>query len=162
MAVFELAGLANLQRLSLVRVQKLTDNAVFFLAEHATELERLHLSYCDRLSLFAVQHLLRKLAKLQHLTATGIPAFRRKGIKRFSDPPPSVSYIIDIDSRLVSLNMVVSQSYDSDQQAAFRVFSGANVPALHQFLDKEQLRRRESETKNLKFIPRADDKLDLY
>jgi F-box and leucine-rich repeat protein GRR1 len=58
--------------------------------------------------------------------------------------------------------MVVSQSYDSDQQAAFRVFSGANVPALHQFLDKEQLRRRESETKNLKFIPRADDKLDLY
>ena len=51
MAVFELASLANLQRLSLVRVQKLTDNAVFFLAEHATGLERLHLSYCDRLSL---------------------------------------------------------------------------------------------------------------
>jgi F-box and leucine-rich repeat protein GRR1 len=94
MAVFELAGLANLQRLSLVRVHKLTDNAVFFLAEHAMGLERLHLSYCDRLSLFAIQHLLRKLAKLQHLSATGIPAFKRKGIKRFSDPAPSVSAII--------------------------------------------------------------------
>jgi hypothetical protein len=91
MAVFELAGLANLQRLSLVRVQKLTDNAVFFLAEHAKDLERLHLSYCDRLSLPAVQLLLQKLVKLQHLTATGIPAFRRKGIRRFSDPPPSVN-----------------------------------------------------------------------
>jgi F-box and leucine-rich repeat protein GRR1 len=101
MAVFELAGLTNLQRLSLVRVQKLTDNAVFFLAEHATGLERLHLSYCDRLSLFAVQHLLRKLVKLQHLTATGIPAFKRKGIKRFSDPPPSVSVIINY--RVMSL-----------------------------------------------------------
>ena len=54
------------------------------------------------------------------------------------------------------------QTYDPDQQAAFRVFSGANVVALRQFLDKEQLRRRESEKKNLKFIPRADDKLDLY
>jgi hypothetical protein len=94
LAIFELAGLPNLQRLSLVRVQKLTDNAVFFLAEHATKLERLHLSYCDRLSLLAVQHLLQKLDKLQHLTATGIPAFKRKGIKRFSDPPPSVSSII--------------------------------------------------------------------
>jgi F-box and leucine-rich repeat protein GRR1 len=99
MAVFELAGLANLQRLSLVRVQKLTDNAVFFLAEHAMGLERLHLSYCDRLSLFAVQHLLRKLVKLQHLTATGIPAFKRKGIKRFSEPPPDVSCYLVISSR---------------------------------------------------------------
>jgi F-box and leucine-rich repeat protein GRR1 len=160
MAVFELAGLANLQRLSLVRVQKLTDNAVFFLAEHATGLERLHLSYCDRLSLFAVQHLLRKLDKLQHLTATGIPAFKRKGIKRFSDPPPAVSGI-SIIYLLMSL-MYLVQTHVPDQQAAFRVFSGANIVALRQFLDKEQLRRRESEKKNLKFIPRADDKLDLY
>jgi F-box and leucine-rich repeat protein GRR1 len=158
MAVFELAGLANLQRLSLVRVQKLTDNAVFFLAEHAAKLERLHLSYCDHLSLFAIQHLLRKLVKLQHLTATGIPAFKRKGIKRFSDSPPSVSPIINCGV----MSLIVAQTYDPDQRAAFRVFSGNNVPALRQFLDKEQLRRRESEKKNLKFVPRADDKLDLY
>ena len=62
----------------------------------------------------------------------------------------------------MSLSVFISQNYDADQQSAFRVFSGANVHGLRQFLDKEQLRRRESETKNLKFIPRADDKLDLY
>lgn len=90
MAIFELAGLTGLQRLSLVRVQKLTDNAVFFLAEHAKGLERLHLSYCDHLSLSAMMLLLRKLPNLQHLTTTGVPSFKRKGIKRFSDPPPSV------------------------------------------------------------------------
>lgn len=78
-----------------MRVQNLTDNAVFSLAEHATGLERLHLSYCDGLSLFAVQLLLRKLVKLQLLTANGIPALKRKGIKRFSDPPPAVSSASD-------------------------------------------------------------------
>lgn len=91
MTVLELAVLPNLQRLSLVRVQNLTDNAVFALAEHATGLERLHLSYCDGISLSAVHLMLRKLGKLQLLTANGVPALKRKGIKRFSDSPPSVS-----------------------------------------------------------------------
>lgn len=91
MSVFELAGLPSLRRLSLVRVHKLTDIGLFSLAEHATELERLHLSYCDRLSLDAAHLLLQKLERLQHLTATGIPAFRRKGVQRFSEPTPVVS-----------------------------------------------------------------------
>ena len=30
------------------------------------------------------------------------------------------------------------------------------------FLDKEEQRRREAEKKNMKFVPRGDDKLDLY
>jgi F-box and leucine-rich repeat protein GRR1 len=90
MAVFELAGLASLRRLSLVRIQKLTDNAVLFLSEHATALERLDVSYCDRLTLEAVHTLLGKLSQLQHLTATGVPCLKRKGIDRFSDPPPKV------------------------------------------------------------------------
>lgn len=94
MAVFELAGLSGLNRLSLVRVHKITDNAVFFLAEHATGLERLHLSYCDRLSLLSVMVLLRNLKKLEHLTATGIPSFKRKGVKRFSDLPPTVCAVL--------------------------------------------------------------------
>lgn len=42
------------------------------------------------------------------------------------------------------------------------MFIGENVELLRQFLDKEDLRRRESETKNVPFIPRSDDKLDLY
>src|ERR1700709_1429715 len=91
MSVFELASLHSLRRLSLVRIHKLTDIAIFALAEHATGLERLHLSYCDRLSLEALHLLLRKLDRLQHLTATGVPSLRRRGVDRFSEIPPSVS-----------------------------------------------------------------------
>lgn len=94
MSVFEFAALRGLRRLSLVRVHKLTDIAIFSLAEHATSLERLHLSYCDRLSLDAIHLLLRKLDYLQLLTATGIPSCKRKGIQRFSDAPPSVCLFI--------------------------------------------------------------------
>jgi len=142
MSVFELAGLSSLRRLSLVRVHKLTDNAVFFLAEHAPLLEHLHLSYCDRISLDAVHLLLKKLAELQRLTVTGMRSFKRKGVERFSDPPP--------------------HNYDRDQQAVFRVYSGENIMALRGFLDKEERRRRESEINNVPFVPRSDDKLDLY
>ena len=91
MSVFELAELPSLRRLSLVRVHKLTDIAIFALAEHALGLERLHLSYCDHLSLDAVHLLLQKLDRLRHLTATGIPSLRRKGVQRFSEPTPPVS-----------------------------------------------------------------------
>lgn len=91
MSVFELAELRSLRRLSLVRVHKLTDIGIFALAEHAVALERLHLSYCDHLSLEAVHLLLRRLDGLRHLTATGIPSMRRKGVQRFSEPTPSVS-----------------------------------------------------------------------
>jgi F-box and leucine-rich repeat protein GRR1 len=34
--------------------------------------------------------------------------------------------------------------------------------ALRAFLDKEEKRRRESEINNVPFVPRSDDKLDLY
>ncbi|KAG5653028.1 hypothetical protein H0H81_002650 [Sphagnurus paluster] len=142
MSVFEFAALKSLRRLSLVRVQKLTDIAIFSLAEHANCLERLHLSYCDRLSLEALYLLLRKRRDLQYLTATGIPSFRRKGIERFSDAPPPTC--------------------DSDQKAAFRVFSGSNVAGLRRFLDKEEQRLRDAEAKNIPFTARSDDKLDLY
>lgn len=92
MAVFELACLSRLRRLSLVRVHNITDLGIFALAEQATQLERLHLSYCDQVSLDSIHLLLRKLRHLQHLTATGIPALRRLGVDRFSDPPPLVSH----------------------------------------------------------------------
>lgn len=54
------------------------------------------------------------------------------------------------------------QNYDPDQQAAFRVFNGENVGRLRRFLDKEDLRRRDAEAKNIPFVTRSDDKLDLY
>jgi len=96
LSVFELASLPGLRRLSLVRVQKVTDIGVFAIAEQATGLERLHLSYCDNISLDAMHLLLRKLERLQHLTATGIPAFRRKGIQRFSEQIQTVSLVYRI------------------------------------------------------------------
>ncbi|KAF9057952.1 hypothetical protein BJ165DRAFT_1334607 [Panaeolus papilionaceus] len=142
MSVFELAGLSSLKRLSLVRVHKLTDIALFALAEHTTGLERLHLSYCDRLSLDAIHLLLRNLNGLQHLTATGIPALRRKGIHQFSEPLPRTT--------------------DPSQQAAYSVFNGDNVGRLRRFLDKEEKRLREAEVKNILFTKRSDDKMDLY
>ena len=97
MSVFELAELENLHRLVLVRVPKLTDNAIYHLGDHARSLERLHLSYCDRISLKAIHHLLRRAARLNHLTATGVPAARRMGLSRFSDRAPEVSGDSDCD-----------------------------------------------------------------
>jgi len=142
MSVFELAGLEKLHRLVLVRVPKLTDNAVYHLGDHARSLERLHLSYCDRVSLRAIHHLLRNAPRLNHLTATGVPSARRMGLSRFSDRAP--------------------ESLDGDQPSAFRVFSGQNIRALCRFLDKEKLRREQAEAQNIPFVPRSDDKMDLY
>jgi F-box and leucine-rich repeat protein GRR1 len=101
MSVFEFAGLQSLRRLSLVRVHKLTDIGIFALAEHAAGLEILHVSYCDHLSLDAVHLLLRKLDRLQHLNATGIPSLRRKGVHRFSEPTHTVS-----PSRLLHIKLL--------------------------------------------------------
>ncbi|KAJ7283950.1 hypothetical protein C8J57DRAFT_749848 [Mycena rebaudengoi] len=137
MSVFCLSELRGIRRLSLVRVHKLTDIAIFALAEHALDLERLNLSYCDRLTLDAVHLLLKRLVRLQNLSATGIPSMKRKGVHRFSDPAP--------------------EDYDADQLAAYHVFSGEGVKLLRQFLNKEEQRRRESETKNIPFVARSDD-----
>ncbi|KAF8195713.1 hypothetical protein K438DRAFT_1826393 [Mycena galopus ATCC 62051] len=142
MAVFCLAELRGIRRLSLVRVHKLTDMAVFALAEHAVDLERLNLSYCDRLTLEASHLLLKRLVRLQSLSATGIPSFKRKGVVRFSDAPPA--------------------DYDADQRAAYHVFNGEGVSGLRKFLNKEEGRWRECETRNIPFIARSDDGVELY
>lgn len=94
MAVFEIAGLHGLRRLSLIRVHKLTDMAVYALAEHASGLERLFLSYCDKISLSALHLMLRRLDRLDHLSATGLPSLKRKGIDRFSDAAPLVRLLL--------------------------------------------------------------------
>ncbi|KAF9453019.1 RNI-like protein [Macrolepiota fuliginosa MF-IS2] len=142
MSVHELAGLSSLRRLSLVRVQKLTDIAIYALAEHATSLERLHLSYCDRLSLEAIHVMMKRLEKLHHLTAIGVPSLKRGGIQRFSELPPS--------------------SFDLSQRSAYKVFTGQNIVMLRRFLDKEERRRRDAEAQNIPFVERSDDKLDLH
>ena len=87
LAVLELATLPRLTRLAAAGLPRLTDHAAFFLAEHAPGLAYLHLSFCVRLTLDGVQTLLRRLTKLEHLSLSGVPAMRRRGISRFSDAP---------------------------------------------------------------------------
>ena len=90
MSVFELSTLQKLRRIGLVRVSNLTDQAIQALGERHATLERIHLSYCDQISVMAIHFLLQKLPKLTHLSLTGIPAFRRAELQQFCRSPPSV------------------------------------------------------------------------
>ncbi|PFH51278.1 hypothetical protein AMATHDRAFT_59267 [Amanita thiersii Skay4041] len=136
MSVFELASLSSLRRLSLICVRKITDIAIYALAEQANELERLHLSYCENISLDAIHTLLRKLERLQQLTVTGVPSFRIEGVERFSEQAPV--------------------HYNLEQRLAFRLYHGQNLGRLREFLDKEDQRRRETEEEV------SENRLDLY
>ncbi|KAJ3556152.1 hypothetical protein NM688_g2184 [Phlebia brevispora] len=114
MSVFELSSLQKLRRIGLVRVNNLTDQAIYALAEQHASLERIHLSYCDQISVMAIHFLLEKLPKLTHLSLTGIPAFRRPELQQFCREPPS--------------------EFNSTQRAAFCVYSGAGVSHLRDYL----------------------------
>lgn len=92
MSVFELSTLQKLRRIGLVRVNNLTDQAIHALGERHATLERIHLSYCDQISVMAIHFLLQKLPKLTHLSLTGITAFRRAELQQFCRPPPQVRY----------------------------------------------------------------------
>jgi hypothetical protein len=90
MSVFELSALPKLRRVGLVRVNQLTDEAIYALAERHATLERIHLSYCDQISVMAIHFLLLKLHKLTHLSLTGVPAFRQPELQRFCREAPKV------------------------------------------------------------------------
>ncbi|KAF8076571.1 hypothetical protein FPV67DRAFT_1559009 [Lyophyllum atratum] len=114
MSVFELAALPKLRRIGLVRVNNLTDEAIYALGERHTSLERIHLSYCDQISVLAIHFLLQKLDKLTHLSLTGIPAFRQPELQQFCRDPP--------------------KDFNSTQQSSFCVYSGKGVSQLRSFL----------------------------
>ncbi|KAF8897707.1 hypothetical protein BD779DRAFT_1465829 [Infundibulicybe gibba] len=114
MSVFELASLQKLRRVGLVRVSNLTDEAIYSLAERHATLERIHLSYCDQISVMAIHFLLQKLHKLTHLSLTGVPAFRQPELQQFCREPP--------------------RDFNSAQQLAFCVYSGKGVSQLRAFL----------------------------
>lgn len=114
MSVFELASnLPRLKRIGLVRVSRttqdchhwevpaskffrilqvnnLTDQAVTSLVER-TSLERIHLSYCEHVTVDAIHFLLQRLNRLTHLSLTGVPAFRRPDLQKWCRPPPQVN-----------------------------------------------------------------------
>ena len=90
MSVYELCSLQKLRRIGLVRVTNLTDQAIYALGERHSSLERIHLSYCDQISVAAIHFLLQKLPKVTHLSLTGIPSFRRPELQQFCRTPPQV------------------------------------------------------------------------
>ena len=96
MSVFELAALPKLRRIGLVRVSNLTDQAIYALGERHSTLERIHLSYCDQITVLAIHFLLQKLPKLTHLSLTGIPAFRRNELQQFCRDPPPVRSLVSL------------------------------------------------------------------
>lgn len=113
MSVFELSGLQKLRRVGLVRVNNLTDQAIYSLADRHSTLERIHLSYCDQITVMAIHFLLQKLPKLTHLSLTGVPAFRRSELQQWCRDPPPVSQsvvcsqlLIDVKNRnLIQVNV---------------------------------------------------------
>ncbi|KAG8742253.1 SCF ubiquitin ligase complex subunit [Ceratobasidium sp. 414] len=115
LSVTELATLVKLRRIGLVRVVNLTDQAVFALSERQSSLERIHLSYCEQVTIPAVHFLLQRLHKLTHLSLTGIPAFRREELQRFCRTPP--------------------REFNPSQRAAFCVYSGKGVADLRRYLE---------------------------
>ncbi|KAG1752626.1 uncharacterized protein EDB91DRAFT_1045047 [Suillus paluster] len=114
MSVFELSSLPKLRRIGLVRVSNLTDEAIYALAERHSTLERIHLSYCDQISVMAIHFLLQKLHKLTHLSLTGIPSFRKTELQQFCRQAP--------------------QEFNMSQRMAFCVYSGSGVAKLRSFL----------------------------
>lgn len=95
------------------QVSNLTDQAIFALAERTT-LERIHLSYCENVSVSAVQFLLSRLSRLNHLSLTGVPAFRRADLQHFCRPPP--------------------KDFNPHQRSTFCVYSGKGVHELRKHL----------------------------
>ncbi|CEQ39347.1 SPOSA6832_00848, partial [Sporobolomyces salmonicolor] len=114
MSVFELAAnLPRLKRIGLVRVTNITDEALYSLFSR-TSLERIHLSYCDNLTVGAVHELLQHLPRLTHLSLTGVSAFRKKALQVFCRPPP--------------------KDFNDHQRRSFCVFSGRGVQELRKYL----------------------------
>lgn len=77
-------------------------------------MERIHLSYCEHVSVSAVQFLLSKLIRLNHLSLTGVPAFRRTDLQHFCRPPP--------------------KDFNPHQRSTFCVYSGKGVHELRKHL----------------------------
>jgi F-box and leucine-rich repeat protein GRR1 len=84
--------MTKLRRLGLVKMTQLTNDGLIMLTERRHTLERVHLSYCNKLSGYGMQHFLNKMTRLTHMSLTGINAFKNDSFKRFSKPPPEVRF----------------------------------------------------------------------
>ncbi|PWY76326.1 hypothetical protein BO70DRAFT_388646 [Aspergillus heteromorphus CBS 117.55] len=123
-SVQQLATLPKLRRIGLVKCQSITDNSINALAgskaaHHSggvSSLERVHLSYCIRLSVAGIHALLNSCPRLTHLSLTGVQAFLRDELTVFCrEAPPE---------------------FTNQQREVFCVFSGDGVNRLRDFLNR--------------------------
>ncbi|BGP13169.1 hypothetical protein JCM10213_000251 [Rhodosporidiobolus nylandii] len=113
-SVVELAAnLPRLKRIGLVRVTAITDVSLYALHVR-TSLERIHLSYCENLTVAAVNDMLQRLPRLTHLSLTGVPSFRKRVLQQFCRAPP--------------------REFNDHQRRSFCVFSGRGVQDLRKYL----------------------------
>ncbi|MCJ1432266.1 SCF ubiquitin ligase complex subunit [Xylographa pallens] len=127
-AVEKLAQLPKLRRIGLVKCQAITDDSINALAgirrgersrnNVATNLERVHLSYCVRITLGGIKALLNHCPKLTHLSLTGIQAFfLRDDLIQFCREAPA--------------------EFNEEQRTVFCVFSGDGVSKLRKYLNED-------------------------
>lgn len=117
-SLIELANLQKLKRIGLVKCSKITDISIGAFTSHvrlANSLERIHLSYCIRLSVRAISRLLNVCRKLNHLSLTNVPSFLRDDLQSFCRSPP--------------------REFTEIQRRSFCVYSGKGVQDLRDYLN---------------------------
>ncbi|KAI8059879.1 hypothetical protein BC940DRAFT_227134, partial [Gongronella butleri] len=90
-AVVALATMPRLKRIGLVKCFNVSDVGIDAFAQNprmASSLERVHLSYCVKLSEASIRRLLNFCYRLTHLSLTHVPAFLRTELFQFRRAPP--------------------------------------------------------------------------
>ncbi|KAL2146635.1 hypothetical protein VTI28DRAFT_3134 [Corynascus sepedonium] len=153
-SVTRLANLPKLKRIGLVKCANITDASVIALAnanrrprmrrdahgnlipgEYSSSqscLERVHLSYCTNLTQASIIRLLNCCPRLTHLSLTGVQAFLRDDLDRYSRPAPS--------------------EFTDHQRSVFCVFSGAGVVGLRKHFNR-LIAQEESRRANRAVVP---------
>ncbi|EAW08138.1 putative ubiquitin ligase complex F-box protein GRR1 [Aspergillus clavatus NRRL 1] len=130
-SVQQLATLPKLRRIGLVKCTLITDESILALARPkvtphplgTSSLERVHLSYCVRLTMPGIHALLNNCPRLTHLSLTGVVAFLDPQITRFCrEAPPE---------------------FTQQQREVFCVFSGEGVNRLRDYLNHRSSSGRE-------------------
>lgn len=124
-SIKDIAALPRLRRVGLVKCQSVTDEGIAAFTNRPVSdnsIERIHLSYCNQISLQAVTTLVKNCERLTHLSLTGVPSFMRQDLFRFCrEPPPE---------------------FTQHQQQVFCVYSGQGVKKLRKYLINLEAERR--------------------
>ncbi|KAK1141104.1 SCF ubiquitin ligase complex subunit [Aspergillus melleus] len=127
-SVQQLATLPKLRRIGLVKCQLITDDSILALARPKVSvgvscLERVHLSYCIRLTMDGIHALLNNCPRLTHLSLTGVQEFLRPELTMFCREAPS--------------------EFTHQQRDVFCVFSGDGVCRLRDYLNRNVTPQRD-------------------